>query len=262
MDAAACPPPGRRRACSPRMLSPPASNQYSVFLMDDGFNMREYVERVLMMVCYLSQSDANRLMMQADWNYSAKIGTGAARRRARAAGAAQGRAVGGRARRAGAGAVMLLALAGHASAFTPPTTLRGRLKDALVNNEPLRTALNGAREPRPPAPRPVARAARLRPAARRRRRPPTRSAPLRSARPRADVVQLLDRGARRGDGRARWVRGRRRQPRSRRRARGAAPRGHLPARACVLDRPSAPRSPPTTSESARRSHVGARYRPR
>ena len=42
---------------------------------------------------------------------------------------------------------MLLALAGHASAFTPPTTLRGRLKDALVNNEPLRTALNGAREP-------------------------------------------------------------------------------------------------------------------
>ena len=42
---------------------------------------------------------------------------------------------------------MLLALAGRASAFTPPTTLRGRLKDALVNNEPLRTALNGAREP-------------------------------------------------------------------------------------------------------------------
>ena len=78
---------------------------------------------------------------------------------------------------------MLLALAGHASAFTPPTTLRGRLKDALVNNEPLRTALNGAREPEaPPAPRPVALAARLRPAARgARRRPPTRSAPSRSA---------------------------------------------------------------------------------
>ena len=63
---------------APRLLAadvatPP--NAYSVFLMDDGFNMREYVERVLMMVCYLSQSDANRLMMQADWNYSAKIGT-------------------------------------------------------------------------------------------------------------------------------------------------------------------------------------------
>ena len=64
---------------APRLLAADAlstpSNQYSVFLMDDGFNMREYVERVLMMVCYLSQSDANRLMMQADWNYSAKIGT-------------------------------------------------------------------------------------------------------------------------------------------------------------------------------------------
>ena len=62
---------------APRLLATSAtpSNAYSVFLMDDGFNMREYVERVLMMVCYLSQSDANRLMMQADWNYSAKIGT-------------------------------------------------------------------------------------------------------------------------------------------------------------------------------------------
>ena len=60
---------------APRLLATSTpSNQYSVFLMDDG-NMREYVERVLMMVCYLSQSDANRLMMQADWNYSAKIGT-------------------------------------------------------------------------------------------------------------------------------------------------------------------------------------------
>ena len=47
----------------------------SVLLMDDGFNMREYVARVLMMVCELSESEADRLMMQAHWEYSSVVGT-------------------------------------------------------------------------------------------------------------------------------------------------------------------------------------------
>ena len=61
------------RASPPRLSA--AGEKYTVFLMDDGFNMREYVERVLMMVCYLSQTEAHSLMTQADWNYSARIGT-------------------------------------------------------------------------------------------------------------------------------------------------------------------------------------------
>jgi ATP-dependent Clp protease adapter protein ClpS len=47
----------------------------SVLLMNDGFNMREYVARVLMMVCELSESEADRVMMQAHREYSAVVGT-------------------------------------------------------------------------------------------------------------------------------------------------------------------------------------------
>ena len=51
-----------------------ASEEYSVFLMNDGFNMREYVSRVLMMVCYVDEARAERIMMEANWEYQACVG--------------------------------------------------------------------------------------------------------------------------------------------------------------------------------------------
>ena len=51
------------------------SEKFDVFLMDDSFNMREYVQRVLMMVCDVSESDANDIMMQANWGGRALVGS-------------------------------------------------------------------------------------------------------------------------------------------------------------------------------------------
>ena len=52
-----------------------SSDDCSVFLMNDSFNMREYVARVLMMVCDLDEEKAEMIMMEANWNYSTRIGT-------------------------------------------------------------------------------------------------------------------------------------------------------------------------------------------
>ena len=38
------------------------------------FNMREYVSRVLMMVCDITEADAAVAMMRADWSGSAPVG--------------------------------------------------------------------------------------------------------------------------------------------------------------------------------------------
>ena len=43
--------------------------------MNDGFNMREYVARVLMMVAYVTESEANSIMMEANYEWSARIGS-------------------------------------------------------------------------------------------------------------------------------------------------------------------------------------------
>ena len=52
-----------------------AVQQYRVYLMNDSFNMREYVQRVLMMVAYISEAEAMHVMMRADWEFSAVVGT-------------------------------------------------------------------------------------------------------------------------------------------------------------------------------------------
>ena len=52
-----------------------ATTGSAVYLLDDSFNMREYVARVLMMVCEVSESDAATIMKQADWEGGALIGT-------------------------------------------------------------------------------------------------------------------------------------------------------------------------------------------
>ena len=52
-----------------------APPQYSVFLYNDGFNMREFVQRVLMMVAEVSEDAAMDIMMEANWGYRARIGT-------------------------------------------------------------------------------------------------------------------------------------------------------------------------------------------
>ena len=67
--------PPRARAPTMDATSSARGELCSVLLMDDGFNMREYVARVLMMVCELSESEADRLMMQAHWEYSSVVGT-------------------------------------------------------------------------------------------------------------------------------------------------------------------------------------------
>ena len=47
----------------------------SVYLLNDGYNMREYVARVLMMVCSVSEREALSIMMGADWSGRALVGT-------------------------------------------------------------------------------------------------------------------------------------------------------------------------------------------
>ena len=51
-----------------------APERYRVYLLNDNFNMREYVQRVLMMVGELSEQDANEVMMQANWGSGALVG--------------------------------------------------------------------------------------------------------------------------------------------------------------------------------------------
>jgi ATP-dependent Clp protease adapter protein ClpS len=54
------------------------AKQCSVYLQNDDFNMREYVARVLMMVCEVSSSEATAIMMEANrdrWRNMALCGT-------------------------------------------------------------------------------------------------------------------------------------------------------------------------------------------
>ena len=48
---------------------------FRVYLMNDGFNMKEYVARVIMMVAGLPEEESESIMMQAGWAYSAVVGT-------------------------------------------------------------------------------------------------------------------------------------------------------------------------------------------
>ena len=45
---------------------------YKVYLLNDDYNMREYVARSLMMVCSMSEKDASMAMMQANWDYNGR----------------------------------------------------------------------------------------------------------------------------------------------------------------------------------------------
>ena len=52
--------------------------RYSVYLQRDDYNPREYILRVLMMVCEMSASDATSIMMEANrdrWRNRALCGT-------------------------------------------------------------------------------------------------------------------------------------------------------------------------------------------
>lgn len=54
----------------------PASPQlYSVYLLNDNHNMREFVARALMMVADVSESDASEIMQKASWQGGALVGT-------------------------------------------------------------------------------------------------------------------------------------------------------------------------------------------
>ena len=57
------------------VLGAPETPLYSVYLLDDNFNMREFVCRVLMMVAYLSEDAAEKIMMKASWQGGALVGT-------------------------------------------------------------------------------------------------------------------------------------------------------------------------------------------
>ena len=46
--------------------APEGARKFKVFLQNDDFNMREYVARVLMMVCYVTESEATSIMMEAN----------------------------------------------------------------------------------------------------------------------------------------------------------------------------------------------------
>ena len=63
------PPPVTIRMCA---RAPP--ELYRVYLLNDNFNMREYVQRVLMMVGDLSEQAATEVMMQANWRNGALVG--------------------------------------------------------------------------------------------------------------------------------------------------------------------------------------------
>jgi ATP-dependent Clp protease adapter protein ClpS len=49
--------------------------KYNVYLLNDNYNMREYVSRVLMMCATVSEAEASSIMTQADWGGSAVVGT-------------------------------------------------------------------------------------------------------------------------------------------------------------------------------------------
>ena len=58
----------------PASSSSHMAGEYSVYLMNDSFNMREYVARVLMMVADVSDDEASSIMMRADWEGRALVG--------------------------------------------------------------------------------------------------------------------------------------------------------------------------------------------
>jgi ATP-dependent Clp protease adapter protein ClpS len=62
-----------RRAQQTAMCATPA--RYRVYLENDSYNMREFVARVLMMVCHISESEAASIMTGADWGGRALVGT-------------------------------------------------------------------------------------------------------------------------------------------------------------------------------------------
>ena len=67
-----------RVSTAPRMSSPdtPRGTQHChVYLENDSVNLREYVARVLMMVCDLSESEAMSVMTEASSNWMARCGT-------------------------------------------------------------------------------------------------------------------------------------------------------------------------------------------
>mmetsp|Transcript_28505 Transcript_28505/g.58282 ORF Transcript_28505/g.58282 Transcript_28505/m.58282 type:complete len:174 (+) Transcript_28505:129-650(+) len=47
--------------------------EYGVYLHNDESNMREYVARVLMMVAYVSEDQADSVMMAANWGYGGAL---------------------------------------------------------------------------------------------------------------------------------------------------------------------------------------------
>ena len=50
-------------------------DMYSVYLYDDSFNMREYVQRSLMMVAGISEAQAMDVMMNANWGGRGLVGS-------------------------------------------------------------------------------------------------------------------------------------------------------------------------------------------
>ena len=50
------------------VLSAAKADKFGVYLLNDNFNMREYVARVLMMVADVSQDDAKTIMMKVNWS--------------------------------------------------------------------------------------------------------------------------------------------------------------------------------------------------
>lgn len=69
---------GSRSSGVPSELSESRPKIFNVFLCNDNFNMREYVSRVLMMVCDVSESEATQIMMEANadrWRNRALCGT-------------------------------------------------------------------------------------------------------------------------------------------------------------------------------------------
>ena len=63
------------QAADAEVLEESNPQDYQVYLLNDNFNMREYVQRVLMLVCSISESDAMDIMMRANWGGGSLIGS-------------------------------------------------------------------------------------------------------------------------------------------------------------------------------------------
>ena len=67
-------PPHAAAAAAVRMGSVAEAPLFRVYLLNDSFNMREYVARVLMFVCELTAEQANEIMMEANFAGQAVVG--------------------------------------------------------------------------------------------------------------------------------------------------------------------------------------------